>query len=150
MLIELKRDPSTDGCTLGKLFVDGQFECFTLEDLVREVPGQPVAQWKIQNQTAIPTGTYKVIVDFSDHFQKQLPHILNVPGFDGVRIHSGNTADDTEGCILVGGQQGNGEVLDSRNAFAALFPKIQAAIAQGQPVQLSISNFQAQRETSVA
>src|SRR5882757_1803944 len=150
MLIELKRDPSADGCTLGKLFVDGQFQCFMLEDTVREIAGQPVAKWKVQNQTAIPTGTYKVVVDFSDHFQKELPHILNVPGFDGVRIHSGNNAADTEGCILVGSQQGSGEVLDSRNAFGSLFPKIQAAIALGQVVQLTISNFQPQRETSVA
>ena len=150
MLIELKRGPSADGCTIGKLFVDGQFQCFTLEDVVREIPGQPVATWKVQNQTAIPTGTYKVIVDFSDHFQKDLPHILNVPGFDGVRIHPGNTAADTEGCILVGSQQGSGEVLDSRTAFGTLFPKIQAALAQSQSVQLSISNFQPQRETSVA
>lgn len=150
MLIELKRDPSADGCTIGKLFVDGQFQCFTLEDVVREVPGQPVATWKVQNQTAIPTGTYKVIVDFSEHFQKQLPHILNVPGFDGIRIHSGNTADDTEGCILVGNQQGSGEVLDSKTAFGVLFPKIKDAIAQGQTVQLTISNFKLQRETSVA
>jgi hypothetical protein len=150
MLLELKRDPSADGCTLGKLFVDGQFECFTLEDTVREVPGQPVSQWKIQDQTAIPLGTYEVIVDFSNHFQKSLPHILNVPGFEGVRIHSGNTADDTEGCILVGGRQGSGEVLDSRTAFGALFPKIQAALAKGESVKISISEFRPEREISVA
>jgi hypothetical protein len=150
MLLEVKRDPSADGCTLGKLFVDGQFECFTLEDVVREVPGEPVLQWKIPDQTAIPFGSYGVIVNFSEPFQRPLPLLLNVPGYDGVRIHSGNTAADTEGCILVGSQQGTGAVLNSRDAFAALFPKIQAAIAQGQSVQISISNAQPQRETSVA
>jgi hypothetical protein len=150
MLIELKRNPSADGCTLGKLFVDGVFECFTLEDVVREVPGQPVLQWKIPNQTAIPTGTYTLTVDFSNHFQKSLPHILNVPGFDGVRIHSGNTAADTEGCVLVGGKEASTEILNSRDAFGVLFPKIQAAVSRSEHVQLTISNFQPQRETSVA
>jgi hypothetical protein len=150
MLLELKRDPSADGCTLGKLFVDGQFECFTLEDVVREVPDQQVSQWKVPNQTAIPSGTYTVIVDFSNHFQKPLPHILNVPGFDGVRIHSGNTAADTEGCVLVGKEAGVAAIMSSRDAFADLFPKLQDAVARGEQVQIAISNFRSQRETSVA
>jgi hypothetical protein len=77
-------------------------ELFTLEDAVREVPGAPVAGWKKSGVTAIPTGRFRVIIDHSEHFQKDLPHILNVPGFEGVRIHSGNTIADTEGCPLVG------------------------------------------------
>lgn len=150
MLIEVKRGPSADGCTLGKMSVDGVFQCFTLEDVVREVPGQPVAQWKVQNQTAIPFGTYAVIVDHSQHFNKDLPLLLNVPGFEGVRIHSGNTAADTEGCILVGSRQGTSDVEASRLAFDALFPKIQAALDRKEPVKISIIEDRPERETSVA
>ncbi len=150
MLIEVKRGPSADGCTLGKMFVDGAFECFTLEDVVREVPGQPVAQWKVPNQTAIPMGTYQVIVNHSAHFGKDLPLLVNVPGFDGVRIHSGNTAADTEGCILVGETEGASQISSSRAAFGALFPKIQAALAGGETVQITILEDRPERETSVA
>ncbi len=150
MLIEVRRSPSTDGCTLGKMFVDGAFECFTLEDVVREVPGEPVSTWKVQNQTAIPFGTYDVIVTRSLHFGKDLPLLLNVPGFDGVRIHSGNTAADTEGCILVGETEGASQISASRAAFGVLFPKIQAAVARGEKVEINIIEDRAERETSVA
>jgi hypothetical protein len=75
--------------------------CWTLEDVIREVPGQPVENWKIFGETAIPSGTYQALLNFSQHFQRDLPELLNVPGYAGVRIHGGNTAVDTEGCILV-------------------------------------------------
>jgi hypothetical protein len=108
-MVEFKvvRQPSVDGATIGNLFWRKDSNslwvrlCWTLEDVVREKPGVPVAQWKVKGETAIPLGTYDLIVDFSNHFQKDLPHILNVPGFDGVRIHGGNKAADTEGCLLV-------------------------------------------------
>lgn len=77
-------------------------ELFTLEDAVREQPGMEVSRWKLAAMTAIPTGRYRVIIDFSHRFNKDMPHILNVSGFDGVRIHSGNSPADTEGCLLVG------------------------------------------------
>lgn len=150
MLIEVKRDPSTDTCTIGKLFVDGQFECFTLEDVVREIPGQPVTKWKVQNQTAIPMGTYDVIIRPSNHFQRDMPHIEDVSDYTDVLIHWGNTEKDTDGCILVGSRQGTGAIFDSRVAFEALFAKIQAAVSAGDPVQITVGNFVPQRETSVA
>jgi hypothetical protein len=77
-------------------------ELFTLEDAVREVVGQPVAGWKKPGVTAIPTGRYRLIVDYSQRFQKNMPHILHVSGFEGIRIHAGNTHVDTEGCPLLG------------------------------------------------
>lgn len=98
----LSRDELNPDFTLGALYHGDQLLCYTVEDAVREVEGAPVAQWKIPGKTAIPRGRYKVIVDFSNRFQKMMPHILDVPGFTGVRIHSGNTAEDTEGCIIVG------------------------------------------------
>ncbi|MGA8151997.1 MAG: DUF5675 family protein [Terriglobales bacterium] len=140
MLLEVKREPSAAACTLGSLYVDGEFECFTLEDVVREVPMLAVEKWKVPDETAIPSGTYEVIVDESAHFQKLLPLLLKVPGFEGVRIHSGNVAADTEGCILVGKRRTANAVLASRAAFNALFGKIKTAIAEGQTVRVRITN----------
>ena len=120
MNLRLVRKTFTDESTIGDLSVNGKFECFTLEDKVRAV--------KIHGKTAIPAGIYEVTVTFSDRFKKPLPLLLNVPNFAGVRIHSGNTAADTEGCILVGTSKGTNSVGASRVAFKALFDKIQAAL----------------------
>jgi hypothetical protein len=140
MLLEVRREPSAQGCTLGELYVDGEFECFTLEDLIREVPEEAVEKWKVAGETAIPAGTYRVIVSMSTRFAKLLPLLVDVPGFEGVRIHSGNVAADTEGCILVGNRRAETAVLDSRTAFRALFAKIQAAIDHEEPVHIRITN----------
>lgn len=140
MLIEVRRQPSADGCTLGTLYVDGEFECFTLEDIIREIPEKAVESWKVAGETAIPSGTYRIIVTMSTRFKKLLPLLQDVPGFQGVRIHSGNVAADTEGCILVGGRQDKVAVLDSRLAFQALFEKIQAAIKRDEAVYIRITN----------
>lgn len=121
MILEVRRDTFTSSSTIGQLFVNGEFECFTLEDVVRS-PGV-----KVYGATAIPVGTYSVITDFSSHFQKDLPHILDVPGFEGIRIHCGNTDKDTEGCILLGRTKGEDFVGESKLAFASFFPKLQAA-----------------------
>jgi pyruvate/2-oxoglutarate dehydrogenase complex dihydrolipoamide dehydrogenase (E3) component len=79
---------------MGKMFVDGVFFAFTLEDKVREI--------KVWGETAIPTGTYSVFVRYSNRFKKELVAIKDVPNFDGVLIHGGNTDKDTHGCILIG------------------------------------------------
>lgn len=139
MKLTLNRSPSDQACTIGQLLVDDVETCFTLEDVVREVPGQPVASWKVFGETAIPRGTYAVIIDHSQHFGRDLPHILNVPGFEGVRIHPGNTAEDTSGCILVGVDRLTDSIGRSRMAFDALFPKIQQALARGELVSIEIA-----------
>ncbi len=125
MELVLQRQPSTDGATLGELLVDGQHQCWTLEDVVR-----PDGE-KVPGQTAIPAGRYKVIVTFSNRFQVQMPLLVGVPGFEGVRIHPGNTAADTEGCLLVGMTKGGNTVGSSRLAYEALFPRIAAAYSEG-------------------
>src|SRR5436305_2999778 len=94
MQLQLTRKTFSDKSTMGELLVDGKFECFTLEDMVRPE--------KIKHETAIPAGRYEVAISFSDKFQKLLPLLLNVPNFEGIRIHSGNTDKDSSGCILVG------------------------------------------------
>jgi hypothetical protein len=98
MNIRLERNVFLEKRTFGKLFIDGEFFGYTLEDKYR---GQLEEECdKVQNETAIPCGKYKVIVDYSAHFDRLLPHILDVPRFTGVRMHGGNTEDDTEGCVL--------------------------------------------------
>jgi hypothetical protein len=121
MILTIHRKVLTPTSSIGELFVDGAFFCYTLEDTVQE------DGIKINGDTAIPVGTYRVIIDFSNRFQKMMPHILDVPGFEGIRIHCGNTSADTEGCILLGQEKGANTVLFSRPAFNAFFPKLQAA-----------------------
>lgn len=119
MNIDVIRGKSSAKSTIGRLLIDGVFECWTLEDVVRPV--------KIAHETAIPAGTYKVIIDMSNRFQRLLPLLLDVPGFAGIRIHPGNTDHDTDGCILVGQSQAPDFVGSSRKAFDALFAKMQQA-----------------------
>jgi hypothetical protein len=143
MRLELKRTTFTKESTIGELFVDGVFECYVLEDVVRGA-----GEAKVWGKTAIPTGQYQVQVTYSNTFRKRMPLLVNVPGgairfgkslIDdcGVRIHSGNTAADTEGCLLVGLDKKTDFVGRSRDAFSRLFPRLQDAVAAG-PVTLTI------------
>lgn len=130
MKLLLARDHSTEKSTPGLLLVDGARECFTLEDVVRDV--------KIPKETAIPAGTYDVIFTKSVRFGKVLPLLLNVPGFDGVRIHSGNTDADTEGCILVGDKPMKDFLGASKVALDRLLAKMFAAIARGEAITIEV------------
>lgn len=115
----LQRKWCVKDATIGELFLNGQFECYVLEDVVR-------LGSKVQNATAIPTGTYRVVTDWSPRFQKNMLHILDVPGFEGIRIHPGNTAVDTDGCLLVGQTVDltNASIGASRIAYEQLFRKL--------------------------
>jgi len=143
MHLELKRTTFTKESTIGELSVDGVFECYVLEDPVRGA-----GEAKVWGKTAIPAGDYRVRVTYSNRFRRLLPLLVNVPGgairfgtnlIDdcGVRIHSGNTAADTEGCLLVGLDKKTDFVGRSRDAFSRLFPHLQDAVAAG-PVTLTI------------
>ena len=132
MDIIVKRTYKSAGCTLGTLTF-GDFSCYTCEDVVR-----PMGV-KVKGQTAIPAGKYQVVIDMSQRFGKEMPHVLNVPMFDGIRIHPGNTAADTEGCILLGKSKGKDSVLQSRDAFNEFFPKLQEVLKSG-PVYLVIGD----------
>jgi hypothetical protein len=107
MKIEIKRIAKKETYTIGKMYIDGKYFCDTLEDTVR-----PLGV-KIAGKTAIPAGTYKVILAMSPRFKRILPRLLNVLGFDGVLIHRGNTDEDTAGCILVGENTVVGRVVNS-------------------------------------
>jgi hypothetical protein len=139
MKIRVERQIFDDESTLGQLLIDGVEECFVLEDKVREVPNEPVESWKIPHLTAIPYGVYKLIINHSQRFNRDLPLLLNVPGFSGVRIHPGNTSVDTEGCLVVGRRRGEDFVGESRAAFGLLYPKIVAAINAGDEVTVEIA-----------
>lgn len=132
MKINVKRTTFTPVSTVGVLSIDGAQECFTLEDTVR-LPGV-----KVHGSTAIPAGTYTVVVNMSNRFKTRLPLLLAVPNYEGVRIHPGNTDKDTEGCILVGTSSGKDCVNSSRKAFAPLLQKIEAAFAAGERITLTI------------
>lgn len=119
MELKLKRLHKTDKSTIGELSIDGVFECYTLEDVERDV--------KVYSKTAIPKGQYKVIINQSNRFKKLMPLLLNVPNFEGVRIHSGNKAEDTEGCILVGQTRSLDFIGNSKKAYDKLFKKMQLA-----------------------
>lgn len=105
-LIKVKRDIYTKKSTIGKLYVNDKFICDTLEDVCRDLNKDgdlnDVGETKIYGETAIPAGTYKMIINISPRFKKLLPRLLNVAGFDGVLIHSGNIPAETHGCLLVG------------------------------------------------
>jgi len=117
--ILIKRLHKTENSTIGELTINGRFECFTLEDREREV--------KIKGETAIPKGTYKVIINQSNRFKRLLPLLIDVKNFEGVRIHPGNSNHDTEGCILVGLTRSRDYISKSRKAFERLFAKMQEA-----------------------
>lgn len=130
MELVAKRKKPKNGCMIGEMYVDGEWECFTLEDEPRKV--------KVAGRTAIPAGKYNVIIDMSARFRRPMMHVLDVPGFEGIRIHAGNTAEDTDGCILVGQVRGIATVGDSRLALSALQEKVKDALARGEKVTLEI------------
>ena len=109
MNIVLKRIAKRDTYTIGQLYINGQYWCDTLEDRVRDLSKER----KVAGETAIPAGTYDVVVNISPKFKRLLPRLLSVPHFEGVLIHRGNTAADSAGCILVGENKAKGKVLNS-------------------------------------
>lgn len=133
MKLLLKRIHFGDTFTVGKLYeVTDLGEnpiCYTLEDKYREVEGQDVKTWKVQDKTAIPKGTYNVSLTFSNRFQTRLPLLANVPGFTGIRIHSGNSSKNTEGCLLVGMTwDGKSDWIgSSKVAMSVLMPMLEKA-----------------------
>lgn len=142
MKLTLQRRHFADTYTIGTLSIDGVRFCDTLEDKNRDLnrdgdlndPGEA----KVMHQTAIPYGTYPVTVNVSPKFGRELPRLLNVPHFDGILIHRGNTADHSSGCILVGENKAKGKVLNSTPYEVALVAKIKEAIRRGERVTIEV------------
>ena len=141
MELILKRIARRDSYTIGHLYIDGQYFCDTIEDtdrgLRQDLPLSVNQAKKRRGVTAIPVGRYRVTLDvFSQRFSKKkqydftrgyLPRLLNVPAFDGILIHIGNTAADSEGCILVGRNTKVGMVLESTKTFKDLYARLKSA-----------------------
>lgn len=125
----LQRTDFTDVSTIGSLFIDGRFECFTLEDTCRKN--------KVYGKTAIWAGEYPVTVTMSQRFKREMPLLLNVPEFSGIRIHPGNTEENTDGCILVGREKLTNRIGRSREAYEALFTKIVDLLKEG-PLKIAV------------
>lgn len=130
MKLTLIRTIRTDRYTMGELFINGQFFCHTLEDPDRGLRQtdsiEKIRKVKVPGQTAIPTGTYRVVDSMSQRFGRIMPLLKDVPGFTGVRIHAGNTTDDTHGCLLLGKKDPlhRGRIIESRatvKAFEQVF-----------------------------
>jgi hypothetical protein len=135
MKIHVHRFEFKETHTIGKLYINDRYVCYTLEDTVR-TPGI-----KIPSITSIPSGIYKVVIDFSNRFKKKMLHILNVPMFEGIRIHSGNKSDDTEGCIIVGMSWNGGDwVGSSKEALGQVYASCSRALESGEEVTLEIVN----------
>lgn len=132
MKLKLTRDIFGNEFTLGGLEIDGEHFAFTVEDKVRP------EGVKIHGMTAIPAGTYKVIITMSARFKKPLPLLLDVPNFSGIRIHSGNTAENTEGCLILGKVRTDTGVAMSRDAMAEFMPILAAALALNEEVDIEI------------
>lgn len=128
MEILVKRLYKTSAYTIGKMYIDGQYLCDTVEDcdrgLKQSMTSQQIAVKKVYGQTAIPTGRYKVTLTFSNKFKRVLPLVNDVIGFLGIRIHAGNTADDSLGCIIVGENKIKGGVVNSKVTLERLMAKL--------------------------
>ena len=135
MELELIRDIYAPTRTLGKLSVNGVHECFICEDVVRK-PGEA----KVHGKTAIPAGRYQIIITLSNRFKRELPILLNVPNFEGIRIHSGNHEGHTEGCLLPGKTRNESGVFSSVLATNNLILKIRTALDKGEQVWITIKN----------
>jgi len=147
MNLLLRRRPTMKQTTFGRLAIDGQHVCDTLEDAIRETVagGVPVSEWKKHGITAIPAGIYKLALVNSPKFGPDTLTLVNVPGFSEIRIHSGNDDADTEGCILVGTarddpQGDGGDVVNSKIALAALKSKVVPVLKADQDVRIEVRN----------
>lgn len=124
MEIKVNRIARKDGYTIGRMSLNNEYFCDTLEDTDRGLKStmseEEILSKKRKGITAIPTGKYDVILTFSPRFKRVLPLLLNVKCYEGVRIHAGNTAEDTEGCLLVGENKERGKVINSRATLEKL------------------------------
>ena len=153
MELKLKRIAKKNGYTIGRLSIDGKYFCDTLEDVDRGLDSSMsldvLKRKKLAHITAIPTGRYQVTMDVisqrlsrSKFYQQfgggRVPRLLNVPAYEGILIHCGNTAKDTDGCILVGKNSKVGMVLDSRITYSNLYTLLEAAAKRKEKIFITI------------
>lgn len=131
MIIKVTRYDKNDSRTISRLSIP-RFDCYCIEDvdrgLTQDMPLEMIKGIKVYGKTAIPKGTYEVVISYSNRFKKLLPLLLNVPGFEGIRIHSGNTAADSDGCFLPGMGRSFDSVTESRKAMVSIMVAITKAL----------------------
>ena len=148
MNLLLERIAKKPDYTIGKLYIDGTYFCDTLEDtdrgLTTGMSSAEIAKRKVYAKTAIPTGRYKITLEYSLKFSprhkgRNMPLLHNVMGFSGILIHEGNTVEDTSGCLLVGKNTVKGGLTESKATFERLWPLLDAAIKRGEKVMITVN-----------
>ncbi|WP_178061967.1 DUF5675 family protein [Bacteroides stercoris] len=142
MKLKLKRIYRGNTYTIGRLYIDNEYFCDTLEDKDRELTSymseEDIKSLKVYSETAIPTGTYKIEVTFSSRFKKKMPVLIGVKGFSGIRIHCGNDETHTSGCILCGFNKEKGKVVNSKVVTSKVYALIENAINNNNEVEITI------------
>ena len=145
MELIVNRTDRTDtytGGVLSQVIPDGPVAqvpiCQTLEDPIRSIG--PHGEGKIAGRTAIPPGRYRIVLSYSNRFKRVMPELVNVPCFLGIRIHVGNTVEDTDGCLLVGTRRVRASLVESRPAYARLMTLLEAADRTKEKVFITIVN----------
>lgn len=148
--IELKTIAQNDKYTIGRLYIDGKYYCDTIEDAVRDLPkncpytvkGQSCkCKEKVYAKTAIPAGTYEIKMTYSNKFKRVLPLLVDVPHFMGIRIHRGNTEQDSAGCIIVGENKVKGKVINSTPYEIDIVKKFNKYIEEGKKILITITRM---------
>ena len=143
MELRLERKYRSNNYCIDKLYINNEYFSDALEDPDRSLTDsmslEEIKKIKIKGNTCIPYGTYNVTITYSPRFKKNLPLINNVKGFDGIRIHSGNTPQDTEGCLLLGLNKVKGRVVDSKVTVNKFIDIVQKALNKGEKVTITIT-----------
>ena len=143
MELRIERKHRNNSYCIDKLYINGKYFSDALEDpdrgLTDSMSLEEIKKIKIKGNTCIPYGTYNITITYSPRFKKNLPLLNNVKGFDGIRIHSGNKPQDTEGCLLPGFNKVKGQVIDSRVTTDKLIAQIQQALNKGEKVTITIT-----------
>lgn len=142
MKLKLKRVYFNDKYTIGKLYICDEYFCDTIEDVNRDLnkdgdlndPGES----KIMHKTAIPCGSYKVVVNLSNRFKRLLPLLIDVPHFDGIRIHNGVDETSSSGCIIVGKNTEIGKLTKSREYMNLLTDKLLSEQSKGMAIAIDV------------
>lgn len=153
MNINVKRIAKKDKYTIGRVYIDDQYVCDSIEDkdrgLTDDMSVDQIKKIKIKDQTAIPSGTYTLTMNVyspsfgkKDYYKKycngKLPRILNVKGFDGILLHRGTDQNSSSGCIILGYNKIVGKVVDSQKAFESVYSKLKAASDKGEKITITI------------
>ena len=134
MKLHLQRRYKGESYTIGSLYINSTYFCDTLEDKVRNIP----VEGKVWGKTAIPEGEYKIILNYSPKFKRHLPRLLEVPYFEGILIHRGNTAEDSAGCILLGENKVKGKVINSTPYEIKLVELMKDARDRGEEITITV------------